>query len=214
MFKNKIVEGDHKTWPKLSIGRFFFGPGHFFGQQFLSDQKSNVFFGCEWLTPSPFIFFKNYVMAKVTCALHKVRVSVFGMGTGFDIDALVIAKIAKFPNLHVWKMGRNFYIQKCGIFRCEKMKMFCFFFYWLRCFCVIVSALFCQKVFQKTFWQDNVLTVTKEDFSQWKSKEKLFIFSHLKIPHFSQKVNRKISTLFPGMNMSCHRLVSYVGVTS
>ena len=62
--------------------------------------------------PPPFNFSKNDVIPKVACALFEVRVRVFGMGTGFSISCLVIAKIAFFAKKSMSKMVRNFCFQK------------------------------------------------------------------------------------------------------
>ena len=119
----KILEGGHRTWPKFVIGRFFFAHGQFFGQKFLPDQKSNVFW--TWMPyPPPFIFSKNYVIPKVTCGLFKVSISVFGMGTGFSISCLVISKIAFFAKKSMSKMVRNFCFQKYWLFKEEKARKF------------------------------------------------------------------------------------------
>ena len=56
--------------------------------------------------PPPFIFFKNDSMTKLTRALHKARVSVFGMGTNINMDFMVIEKFAKLAKKgNVKKLG-------------------------------------------------------------------------------------------------------------
>ena len=101
----------------------FFAPGQFFGQKFLPDWKSYVFW--IWMAyPPPFNFSKNDVIPKVACALFEVRVRVFGMGTGFSISCLVIAKIAFFAKKSMSKMVRNFCFQKYWLFKEEKTRKF------------------------------------------------------------------------------------------
>ena len=118
----KIVQGGYKIWQKLVIGRFFLLPATFLARNFCQTEKV-TFFGYGWLTP-PFNFSKNDVIPKVACALFEVRVRVFGMGTGFSISCLVIAKIAFFAKKSMSKMVRNFCFQKYWLFKEEKTRKF------------------------------------------------------------------------------------------
>ena len=72
----------------------FFGSRPFFRPEISVTLKKSLFLDVNGLPP--FIFFKNDSMAKLTRALHKVRVSVFEMGTNINIDFMVIEKFTKF----------------------------------------------------------------------------------------------------------------------
>ncbi len=67
----------------------FFGSRPFFRPEISVTLKKSLFLDVNGL-PLPFIFFKNDSMAKLTRALHKVRVSVFEMGTNINIDFMLL----------------------------------------------------------------------------------------------------------------------------
>ena len=79
----KILQAGHQTWPKFRFGRFVLFPAIFSARNFCQSKKV-TFFGR-----------KNDSMTKLTRALHKARVSVFGIDTNISIDFMVIEKFAK-----------------------------------------------------------------------------------------------------------------------
>ena len=82
----------------------FFGSRPFFRSEISVRPKKSLFLDVGGLPP-PFIFFKNDNVTKLTRALHKARVSVFGMGTNISIDFMVIEKFAKLAKKPMSKLG-------------------------------------------------------------------------------------------------------------